>query len=92
MTLLTFLCIIIFLIGLYFYSKSDDPKYYEAMTNQSRYPNLLIQKDSKFYLYNSKLVKVPGVNPVEFENLEDYTEFLDWQRSQGIRCPVLYLQ
>ena len=92
MTLLTFLCIIIFLIGLYFYSKSDDPKYYEAMTNQSRCPNLLIQKDSKFYLYNSKLVKVPGVNPVEFENLEDYTEFLDWQRSQGIRCPVLYLQ
>jgi hypothetical protein len=32
------------------------------------------------------------VNPVEFENLEDYTEFLEWQRSQGIRCPVLYLQ
>jgi hypothetical protein len=77
---------------MYFYSKSDDPKYYEAMTNQARCPNLLIQKDSKFYLYNSKLVKVPGVNPVEFENLEDYTEFLDWQRSQGIRCPVLYLQ
>jgi hypothetical protein len=92
MTLLTFLCIIIFLIGLYFYSKSDDPKYYEGMTNQARCPNLLIQKDSRFYLYNSKLVKVPGVNPVEFENLEDYTEFLDWQRSQGIRCPVLYLQ
>ncbi len=92
MTLLTFLCIIIFLIGLYFYSKSDNPKYYEGMTNQTRCPNLLIQKDSKFYLYNSKLVKVPGVNPVEFDNLEDYTEFLDWQRSQGIRCPVLYLQ
>jgi hypothetical protein len=32
------------------------------------------------------------VNPVEFDNLEDYTEFLDWQRSQNIRCPVLYLQ
>jgi hypothetical protein len=35
---------------------------------------------------------VPGVNPIEFENLEDYTEFLDWQHSQGIRCPVLFLQ
>jgi hypothetical protein len=35
---------------------------------------------------------VPGVNPIEFNNLEDYTEFLDWQQSQGIRCPVLYLQ
>jgi hypothetical protein len=38
------------------------------------------------------VAKVPGVNPIEFENLEDYTEFLDWQRSQNIRCPVLYLQ
>jgi len=38
------------------------------------------------------VAKVPGVNPVEFDNLEEYTEFLDWQRSQGIRCPVLYLQ
>jgi hypothetical protein len=24
--------------------------------------------------------------------LEDYTEFIDWQRSQGIRCPILFLQ
>jgi len=53
---------------------------------------MLIQKGSRFYLYNSKLAQVPGVNPIEFDNLEDYTEFLDWQRSQGIRCPVLYLQ
>jgi len=52
----------------------------------------LIQKGSKFYLYNSEVAQVPGVNPVEFDNLEDYTEFLDWQRSQNIRCPVLYLQ
>ena len=44
------------------------------------------------FLYNSKVAQVPGVNPVEFQNLEDYVEFLDWQRSQGIRCPVLYLQ
>ena len=53
---------------------------------------MLIQKGSKFYLYNSKVAQVPGVNPIEFNNLEDYTEFLDWQRSQNIRCPVLYLQ
>lgn len=57
-----------------------------------RCPNLLIQKDSKFYLHNTKLAEVPGVNPIEFTNLEDYTEFIDWQRSQGIRCPILYLQ
>ena len=60
--------------------------------DKPRCPNMLIQKGSRFYLYNSKLTQVPGVNPIEFDNLEDYTEFLDWQRSQGIRCPVLYLQ
>lgn len=95
MTLPTLLFIIIFLIGLFFYAKTADPKYAEGLTNNtntSRCPNLLIQKGSKIYLHNTKLAQVPGVNPIEFENLEDYTEFLDWQRSQGIRCPVLYLQ
>jgi hypothetical protein len=95
MTLLTYLFILVFLIGLYFYAKADT-KYSEGLTNNyakgPRCPNMLIQKGSKFYLYNSKLAQVPGVNPVEFDNLEDYTEFLDWQRSQNIRCPVLYLQ
>jgi hypothetical protein len=57
-----------------------------------RCPDMLIQKGSRFYLYNSKLAHVPGVNPVEFDSLEDYTEFLEWQKSQNIRCPVLYLQ
>jgi len=81
-------------MGLYFYMKASDKNFAEGFTNNTikRCPNLLIQKDNKFYLYNSKVAKVPGVNPVEFDNLEDYTEFLDWQRSQGIRCPVLYLQ
>jgi hypothetical protein len=95
MTLNIFLLIVIFLIGIYFYAKYSDGDSKEGLTNNSlqpRCPNLLIQKGSHFFLYNSKLARIPGVNPVEFENLEDYTEFLDWQRSQNIRCPVLYLQ
>ena len=95
MTLLTYLFILVFLIGLYIYAKKGDPKYnfLEGFsTSNPRCPNLLIQKGSKFYLYNSNVAQVPGVNPVEFNNLEDYTEFLDWQRSQHIRCPVMYLQ
>ncbi len=87
--MLTLLFILVFLIGLYFYTKQPGV---EGFVGQPRCPNMLIQKGSRFYLYNSKLASVPGVNPVEFENLEDYTEFLEWQRSQGIRCPVLYLQ
>lgn len=91
MTVLTLLFILVFLIGLYFYTKQPGTTE-EGFVGQPRCPNMLIQKGARFYLYNSKLANVPGVNPVEFENLEDYTEFLDWQRSQGIRCPVLYLQ
>ena len=96
MTTIIFLLILVFLIGLYFYAKKGDSLVNEGFSNNPktgpRCPNLLIQKGAKFYLYNSKLAQVPGVNPVEFNNLEDYTEFLDWQRSQNIRCPVLYLQ
>lgn len=93
MTLIAYLFVLLFLIGLFFYAKGYETKYSEGLTNnQPRCPDMLIQKGSRFYLYNSKLAQVPGVNPIEFENLEDYTEFLDWQRSQNIRCPVLYLQ
>lgn len=92
MTTLIFLFIIVFFIGLYFYAKNGNEAFTNNESIRPRCPNLLIQKGSRFYLYNSKLAQVPGVNPVEFDNLEDYTEFLDWQRSQNIRCPVLYLQ
>ena len=57
----------------------------------SNCPDVLIQKGKVFYLYNSKRTKVPGVNPIRFKDLEEYSEFLEWQRSQGITCPILFL-
>jgi hypothetical protein len=88
--------LLIFLGGLYFYIYySSNPKSLEGLTTingQQRCPNLLIQKGAKFFLYNSNIAQVPGVNPIEFNNLEEYSEFLQWQRSAGIRCPVLYVQ
>jgi hypothetical protein len=91
--------IVLFLGGLYFYTKyAHTDKLFglqeglSTMNGELRCPNLLIQKDAKFYLYNSNIAEVPGVNPIEFNNLEDYVEFLEWQRGAGIRCPVLYVQ
>lgn len=86
------LATIVFLIGLYFYSCYAGSLEGFDTLNKPRCPDMLVQEGSRFYLYNSKLARVPGVNPIEFETLEDYTEFLEWQRSQGIKCPVLYLQ
>ena len=81
-----------FLAGIYFCISTNHLKEGFSSSKQERCPDVLIQKGKGLFLYNSKVAQVPGVNPVEFENLEDYVEFLDWQRSQGIRCPVLYLQ
>jgi hypothetical protein len=96
MTLLRVIVVLlIFLLGIHFLSMNNIVERFENrnITNlQNRCPNILIQKGSEFYLYNSRLAKVPGVNPLKFNNLEEYTEFIQWQRSQGIRCPVLYLQ
>ena len=64
----------------------------EGFENSTRCPNLLIEKNGKIYLYNTKLANVPGVNPIQFNNLEEYTEFLQWQKTMNITCPVLYLQ
>lgn len=88
---------IVFLTGLYLYSTDylRKPTLLEGLTSSNgelRCPNLLIQKDSKFYLYNTNLAEVPGVNPIMFNDLQEYTEFIEWQHSVGIRCPVLYVQ
>jgi hypothetical protein len=94
--------ILFLLLGIYFIINVDKPSssssssllegYINSTNTTVSCPNILLQKGIRYYLYNSKLAIVPGVNPIEFQNLEDYTEFIDWQRSQGIRCPVLYLQ
>jgi hypothetical protein len=55
-------------------------------------PNLLIKKGNAIYLYKTHKGNIPGVNPVRFDNLEDYVEFLNWERSQGITCPALLLE
>ena len=84
--------LIIFLFGLYYLNNS----FIEGLNNRKHKvnscPDMLIQDGLKLYLYNSKLAKVPGVNPIEFNNLEEYVEFTKWQRNQKLRCPVLYLQ
>lgn len=86
------LFIIIFLAGLYFCLNYSTKNMYEGFDNKTSCPNLLIKQGNELILKNTKLAEIPGVNPIKFKNLEEYTQFMDWQRSQGIRCPVMFLQ
>ena len=89
---------LIFLLGLYFISQSNNVEtfttdsYADEHKISENCPDVLIQKGSALFLYNSKRANVAGVNPIRFENLEEYVEFTEWQRSQGILCPILFLQ
>ena len=54
-------------------------------------PDVLIRSGTKLYLHNTKASK-GETNPIEFNSLSEYLDFLKQQREVGIRCPVLFLQ
>ena len=81
---------IVFLAGFYTTLNYNSLQFKEGFEGQTRCPDVLIQDGEQLILKNSALAEVPGVNPVRFKNLEEYADFVQWQRSQGIHCPVLY--
>lgn len=82
---------IIFILGI-LYCMHSSSELYEGFDSNTDCPNLLIQKGKELHLLYTNKAQIPGVNPVKFNNLEDYVEFLEWQRAKGIRCPILHYQ
>jgi hypothetical protein len=66
-------------------------KPYESFENKNQCPNTLIKDGEKILLYNSQLAKIPGVNPIQMDSLNDYEQFIKWQRNNDVECPVLHL-
>ena len=91
MSLIVILIAIALVVGLIVMSLNQTSPLKEGF-EANQCPDILIQKDKEIYLHNSRLAKIPGINPIRFNNLEDYVEYVKWQRSQGLECPVLYLQ
>ncbi len=82
--------LLVFLLGLYFCLTQSSYTIQEGF--KPRCPNLLIDRGNEIWLKNTNLADIPGVNPVVFHNLDEYTQFVEWQKSQGIQCPLLYLK
>jgi hypothetical protein len=55
-------------------------------------PTMLIEKDSKYYLFNKNKEYKEGENPIVFDTLEDYSDFVKRENARGNKCPILFLQ
>ena len=72
---------------------TDAPITDAPITDPSKCPDLLIRQGNQLMLYNTKMPEIPGQNPIQFNNLDDYIYYIKTQREQtGQYCPVLYLQ
>ena len=65
--------------------------YFYLMEGSNEFCHDLIEKrNNKIYVYNSKSEVIPGINPIEFETLEDYKKHMQWKKDNGYDCPVLF--
>ena len=92
MKVIVIIVIIVFILGILnnvMYSRKDIIEGYKGATIC---PNLLVKKSGKFILVNTNMKQIPGVNPIEFKSLDEYSKFLKYQKEKGIRCPILYYE
>lgn len=86
------LILLVFTIGIIFCLTRRKNNILEGFDITGECPNLLVQKGDKLHLIYKNKAKIPGVNPLIFDNLDEYVEFIKWQRAKGIKCPILYFQ
>jgi hypothetical protein len=71
---------------------NDKDKDSPEKPDKSKCPDTLIRVGKLLYLFNTNEEEKAGENPRVFNNLDEYTEYLEEQKSQGQSCPVLFLQ
>ena len=88
------LIFIVFLLGMYCYSfdlnnletmKNNEEDTSKSIKNKisKDCPNMLIEKDGKFVLFNSNKEKVPGINPIYFNNLDEYIKYIFFNKKKS---------
>lgn len=84
--------LIVFILGLIYVTTYKHINLIETFELNDRCPNLLIKKNNQLHLINTKKAMIPGVNPIKFDNLEEYAEFVKYQKYMNIRCPILFYE
>ena len=84
-----FFVIFMALFGIYFMIK---PLIKQEGFVSAECPNTMIKDGDKILLYNPNFAKIPGVNPIKLNSLQDYEEYIQWQRANKLNCPILHLE
>ena len=84
--------IVAFSIGLFFCLRYKSEDLLENFEGIGQCPNMLVKKGKELHLINTKKALIPGVNPIKFNSLEDYAEYVEWSKKVGIKCPILYYE
>ena len=79
--------IMVFVIGLYLHSINFNLTQFNE-TYDPICPDMLIRKENKLYLFNKKT----PYNNIMFNDINEYKKYLEMQKQNGKRCPMLYLQ
>ena len=91
--------IFVFLFGLHYYTfhnknnnNTNNNNNFEPMENKKKCYNMLIEHSNKFYLLNNKEKITKDTNPIIFDSLEEYKQFVEEEDLKGTKCPVVFLQ
>ena len=68
-----------------------DPSLERVHAENNTCPNLLIKTGNQLFLQNTNIQQSES-NPIVFENLDKYLEYVQAQRRMNVHCPVLFLQ
>ena len=90
--LITLILIVIIIFGSYYFIKQHNLIDNKEGFVSNQCPTTMIKNGNQIFLYNPKLAKIPGVNPIVIKSLKDYEHYLNWQRANKINCPILHLE
>lgn len=97
---------IVFVLGIYFIMSDELNKSLNWLYNSEhsrggnnkegfvsgQCPTTMIKNGQEIILYNPKMARIPGVNPLKMKSLQEYKEYVEWQKASGLNCPILHLE
>lgn len=79
--------IILLIISIYLYTT----RFFEGLVGNVGCPDMLLQKGNQYLLYNTYIPE-SSTNPVVFDNLAQYAEYINVETEKGNKCPILFVQ